>query len=206
MKVQQIELYPADELAKIAAMRAEGAHGLGGFSTGLGFIGSPGWAIGASAALGLLETALSDGSKKTAIRLLAQAEEMAAAAHSRGQLFRIGDIEQIERPTPTTWRRTQTVPERVYTGGMSWKQKAEFLATHRKTDQDLDGNHIILETKKVFVHTGEDFVTVDTEQGLVKIRWSGVVGYIAPSCTNGNSSTGNVGSSSEAKLQFLPKI
>ncbi|UVO34506.1 hypothetical protein KUL72_23805 [Bradyrhizobium arachidis] len=181
LKVQQIELYPAEDLAKIAGLRVEAARGLGGVSSGLGLIGSPGWVVGATAALGFLESVLSEASKKSAIRLLAQAEEMAAAARLRGQLFHIEDIEQIDRPVPTAWRRASTVLERVYTGHMSWKQLAEFLATHGKTDRDLVGNHLSIETKKLFVHPGEDFVVVDTEQGLISIRWSGVVGYIAPS-------------------------
>jgi hypothetical protein len=69
LKVGAIELYPAEQLAKIAGIRAQAAQKLGGVSTGLGFIGSPEWVIGASALLGVLEAALSDSSKKQALSL-----------------------------------------------------------------------------------------------------------------------------------------
>src|SRR5258707_3807369 len=90
LKVRGIELFPAEELAKVAGLRGDAAQKLGGVSTGLGFIGSPGWVIGASAALGFLEAALSDGAKKSGLRLLSQAEGLSDAVRSQGRLFEIG--------------------------------------------------------------------------------------------------------------------
>jgi hypothetical protein len=202
LKVHGIELYPAAELAKVAAMRADAARGLGGVSTGLGFIGSPGWVIGASAALGFLESALSEASKKSAIRLLAQAEEIAAAVRARGLLFRIEDIEQIDRPSPSAWMGNSIASQPVYTGAMKHYDLEDFLFKHGKRRADIIDNYVSVPVKQAFAHTGEDFVVVDTELGLMNIRWSSVVGYVAPSRTYGNSLRGP---SSGSQLQFLAK-
>jgi hypothetical protein len=166
LKVHGIELYPAEELAKIAAVRAEAAQKLGGVSTGLGFIGSPGWVIGASAALGLFEASLSDISKKSAIRLLAQAEELSAAARSLGHLCQIESIKQIERPNPGSWAANAIVSKRVMDKGFFGKE------TYRDISVSID-----------FVHSGDDFLGVETDDGLMNIRWSSVVGYVGPNPT-----------------------
>lgn len=84
--------------------------------------------IGASAVLGVRKSALSD-SEKSAIRESAQADEMASLANSRGRSFRVGEIEQINRPTPSAWTRIIMVQERVSIGSMSWRDQTEFLAT-----------------------------------------------------------------------------
>lgn len=64
LKIKGVMLYPSEELGRIATIRAEAAQKLGGVSSGVGFIGSPGWAIGAGAALGLLENIASGVAKK----------------------------------------------------------------------------------------------------------------------------------------------
>jgi hypothetical protein len=166
LKVHGIELYPADELAKIAALRAEAAQKLGGVSSGLGFIGSPGWVIGASAVLGLLEASLSDGSKKSALRLLAQAEELSGAARSLGHLCQIESIKGVERPNPGSWTARATVSKRVMDKGFFGKE----------TYRDVS-------VSTVFVHSGDDFLGVETDGGLMNIRWSSVVGYVGPNRT-----------------------
>ncbi|WP_426433855.1 hypothetical protein [Bradyrhizobium genosp. P] len=129
LKVHGIRLYPADELAKIAAMRAEAAKGLGGVSTGLGFIGSPEWVFGASAVLGFLESALSETSKKTAIRLLAQADVLKASTISRGQLFRISEIDRIDQPAPKHGQEMSRDRRQSTSAGCHFMIKKNFSGT-----------------------------------------------------------------------------
>src|SRR4051812_28411851 len=52
--VRKIMLYPADRVNEVADLTAEAAKLFGGFKTGVGFLGSPTWALGGAAALGLL--------------------------------------------------------------------------------------------------------------------------------------------------------
>jgi hypothetical protein len=168
LRVRAVELYPAEQLAKIAGLRAQATQKMGGVSTGLGFIGSPGWVIGASAVLGVLEAALSESSKKQALPLLRQAEQLAAALHSQGQLCQIEIIRHIERPNPGSWTANAVVSKRVseYSGFLG-----KEIYREEKVTTDL-------------VHTGDDFLRVQTDDGLINVRWSSVVGYVAPSRAN----------------------
>ncbi|WP_143271631.1 hypothetical protein [Bradyrhizobium mercantei] len=181
LKVQGIELYPADELGHIAATRAEAARNLGTVSTGIGFIGSPAWAIGASAALGFIESAVAEANKKAGLRLLAKAEEMWTATSRRGLLFRVLDIDRIDRPAPSAWVGNVPASEPVFVGAMGRKEKRQFLELHGKTEADVVNDHVERRTSRSYVHHGDDFIMVDTEFGLMNVRWSSVVGYVAPS-------------------------
>jgi hypothetical protein len=44
-------LYDEVEVREIAVLKAEALKSLGGVTTGIGFIGSPGWALGGAMAL-----------------------------------------------------------------------------------------------------------------------------------------------------------
>jgi hypothetical protein len=39
---------------------------------------------------------------------------------------------------------------------------------------------LTVKTETPFSHNGDDFLTVDTEFGLINIQWSAVVGYVGP--------------------------
>jgi hypothetical protein len=103
LHVRGVQLYPANELARIAGLRAEAAQKMGGVSSGIGFYGSLGWVIEASAALGIIEAVLSDSSKKAGLRLLVQADQLSVATCSLSKLFQIEGIKHIERPHPGAW-------------------------------------------------------------------------------------------------------
>jgi hypothetical protein len=46
LKMRSVLLYEEDHVNEIASLRAQALKGLGGVSTGIGFWGSPTWAIG----------------------------------------------------------------------------------------------------------------------------------------------------------------
>ncbi|WFU54646.1 hypothetical protein QA639_34430 [Bradyrhizobium pachyrhizi] len=150
-------------------------------STGIGFIGSPAWAIGASAALGFIESAVAEANKKAGLRLLAKAEEMWTATSRRGLLFRVLDISRIDRPAPSAWVGNVPASEPVFVGAMGRKEKRQFLELYGKTEADVVNDHVERRTSRSYVHHGDDFIMVDTEFGLMNVRWSSVVGYVAPS-------------------------
>ncbi|MCP1850517.1 MULTISPECIES: hypothetical protein [unclassified Bradyrhizobium] len=119
LKVRAIELYPAEQLAKIAGLRAQAAQKMGGVSTGLGFIGSPAWAVGAGAVLGVLEAALSESSRKQALPTIKYAEELVMSLRATGQVFGIENIKHIEHPDPSVWAASTVAIKRITENG-SW--------------------------------------------------------------------------------------
>ncbi|MCP1914447.1 hypothetical protein J2R96_006927 [Bradyrhizobium elkanii] len=117
--MRAIELYPAEQLAKIAGLRAQAAQKMGGVSTGLGFIGSPAWAVGAGAVLGVLEAALSESSRKQALPTIKYAEELVMSLRATGQVFGIENIKHIEHPDPSVWAVSTVAIKRITENG-SW--------------------------------------------------------------------------------------
>jgi len=138
---------------------------MGGVSTGIGFYGSLGWVIEASAALGVIEALLSDSSKKAGLRLHAQADQLSVAIRSLGQLFQIQSINNIERPHPGAWTAEAVATKSVVSSTSLFGKQ-----TYR--DRELN---------VTYAHTGDDFLGLETENGFMSIRWSSVVGYIGPS-------------------------
>jgi hypothetical protein len=70
LELRQVMLYPAEAVLEIAALRAQALKSFGGVSTGIGFWGSPSWALGGAAALGLLEGVVSAAMKNQGAELL----------------------------------------------------------------------------------------------------------------------------------------
>ncbi|HZF46055.1 MAG TPA: hypothetical protein VEZ26_06945, partial [Sphingomonadaceae bacterium] len=64
---------------------AEAQNLLGGFSTGVSIIGSPGEALAGAAAIGILEAAVSNANQKRGLQLLAEAAEFHERLLSRGE-------------------------------------------------------------------------------------------------------------------------
>ena len=60
------------------------------------------------------------------------------------------------------------------------RQRADILTQYRKTENDVVHEMLTVKTETPFSHNGDDFLTVDTEFGLINIRWSAVVGYVGP--------------------------
>lgn len=179
LKIAGITLYPAELLTRAAAFRARAAGKLGGASTGIGFIGSPGWTLGAGAALGLLEGALSDAARREGVALLRQPDETNRAALNDGLLFRVSEIAGIELPAPAKWSATIKAKRVAPVRHMEKRQKAEFLASHGLSEADVSNGTVATQITS-FAHNGDDFPTVDTDIGLMSIRWSTVASYVPP--------------------------
>lgn len=101
--LDEIKLFPEAEVQKLIALRAEAAQLLGGVSTGIGFLGSPEWAIGGALALGLLERAASSSMRTKASQILQDASAQQELLLSRGQFFNFELVVGISMPTPPAW-------------------------------------------------------------------------------------------------------
>jgi hypothetical protein len=180
LKIAGVTLYPAEDLARVASLRVEAAAKLGGVSTGIGFIGSPGWALGASAALGLLEGAMSNAARREGFTILSKAEEMERETLTRGLFFRVGEISGIGRPSPAAWTAAAQTRRPAPLHHMGRRQRADFLAANGLTESDVSNGSILIPQTSPFAHDGDDFLTIDTDIGVMAIRWSSVVSYIGP--------------------------
>ena len=73
--VREVLLYDVNKVAEINSLKAQAGEKLQGFTTGLGFWGSPGWVIGGALALGAVEGIISNAKQKTGLQLLTLAAE-----------------------------------------------------------------------------------------------------------------------------------
>ena len=103
LKVRGVALYPSAKLREIAQLRQMASQKLGGVSSGIGFIGSPAWAIGSVLALGLLERAVSNSAKKEGIAMLGQADALALTLLQAAILFPVGRLSNRDEPVPSLW-------------------------------------------------------------------------------------------------------
>jgi len=146
--VEAIQLFPEKAVSEIIGMRAGAIKALGGVHSGVGFWGSPMWALGGTAALGIVEGLLSRAARDEGLRQLQRAEFKYRQLERASKFFPISAISNVLLPHPQTWRALK------------------------------DG--------QPYVHNGDDFVSVFSENTVHEIKWSLVAAYSheAPSIPN----------------------
>lgn len=172
--IEEVKLFPETEVAKLASLRAEAARLLGGTSSGIGFIGSPAWAIGGSIAVGFLEGLANNSMKKQATALLQEAMALHASLVDDGRFFSFTDIAGMATPTPQGWSSAVTdnvtvkIDRRVVSGGMFGRIVA-------------DGEERIEQRTTRFIHFDQEFTQVRNTSGLIHVKWADVSAYRAGS-------------------------
>jgi hypothetical protein len=124
---------------------AQADNELQGFTTGLGFWGSPGWVIGGTLALGAVESMISNAKQKTGLRLLNLAAEKFNQLPNSSVFVSFDRIGNLQTPDPLHWWAVTSIGSAL------------------------------------FMHNGEDSVTVRTADGeVVTFRSSLVASYVPP--------------------------
>lgn len=107
LQVTHVKMYHTKAVALWRGMVASAHEKLGGVHSGIGFIGSLGWVVAASAVLGAIEGAVSSANAKEGVRLLGKAGSLMAEIQARGVYIAVSEIENIETPKPANWRAVQ---------------------------------------------------------------------------------------------------
>ena len=152
LKVKAVRLYDRNVLSEIESKKAEAAHNNEGVSTGFGAWGSIGWVLATTAVIGAVEGALSAHTATKGMDLLSDAIRMELDLRNNGVFLPVAAIDNIEHPYPETWL---VLGESTYFfGGKSKKYSSSFI------------------------HNGDEFIVVQTEDGSVcSVRWSSVEHY-----------------------------
>lgn len=104
LTVSEVFLCLEAPLRRSDALRLKAADGLKEFSSGIGFWGSPSWAIGGAIGLGIIEGIVSNSTTKAALQDLREAAKLAEASAAAGAFIPTKDIEGIDVPSPSLWR------------------------------------------------------------------------------------------------------
>lgn len=152
LKVKAVRLYDRNALSEIESKKAEAAQNNEGVSTGLGAWGSIGWVLATTAVIGAVEGALSAHTATKGMDLLSDAIRMELDLRNAGVFLPVAAIDNIEHPYPETW--------------LVWGESTYFFGGKSK------------KYSSPFVHNGDEFIVVQTEDGSVRsIRWSSVEHY-----------------------------
>ena len=180
LRMRSVMLFEQNRLNEINLLRAEAAQKMGGISSGIGFIGSPEWVLGASAVTSLISGALSASARKQGIEMLNTASAKSLDLVNSGTYFSVADLANHHLPYPGLWCAEEISTEVVRTWNLSRGTIAELLKQHGKTKADIQNDQITLPVTRRYVHNGEEFVSVETDIGPMNIRWSNVIGYAFP--------------------------
>ncbi len=113
-QIEEVFLCEEGQLRKAQALRAVAAENLAGVSTGIGFWGSPEWALGGALALGLLEGIASSAAAKKGMSQLEEANQLSAAAQKESEFVPVCDIQNIAVPHPGSWRAVLNANRKWY--------------------------------------------------------------------------------------------
>ena len=102
--ISEVFLCEEAQLRRAHALRIAASQNLGGGSTGIGFWGSPQWALGGALALGILEGIANNAAAKKGISQLEEANHALTAAKNDGAFIPVEDIQNIAVPQPELWR------------------------------------------------------------------------------------------------------
>ncbi len=181
--LRKIVLYEEEAVSEISHLRAQAARGLGQ-SGSVGVFGLPCWELAAEAgALALATGLLSSLVQKTALDFLKKAQEKYEILPQRSDFFDT----YANWPTYiflgpvalTSSGQTQRHFSRRVSGWGRFEVNA-FLAKHGKTRHDISDGHVSISLALRYIHNGDEFINVATDEGPASIRWSHVVTYIPP--------------------------
>jgi hypothetical protein len=129
--VREVLLYEENKVAEINSLKAQAGNELQGFTTGLGFWGSPGWVIGGALALGAVESMISNSKQKTGLRLLRLAAEKFNQLPNNSAFVSVDRIRSLETPNPQSWSAMTSI------GSARFIHNGEDFVTVRTADGEI---------------------------------------------------------------------
>ncbi len=175
--VSRVMLFPEPELQQVFALKAKAHEKLAGFSTGLGFWGSPGWVIGGATLLGLAESFISNSKMKEGIEFLKQAVVKQEQLNTRGRYFAISEIAGIHRPNPATWKANQVADFQVDLNPLGFIEKGQAVQQYNISRKQISDGIASVTAPIGFIHNDDEFVWVEVEGQSMAVRWASVDCY-----------------------------
>jgi hypothetical protein len=97
-----------------------------------------------------------------------------------GSYFPLDRLRNYHLPYPALWSAEVVSNEIVQVWRLSKQALADLLKENNLTKAAITGDQMTLAVKRQYVHSGEDFLNVETDIGPMSIRLDSVVGYACP--------------------------
>jgi hypothetical protein len=129
--VREVLLYDENKIVEINSLKARAGNELQGFTTGLGFLGSPGWVIGGALALGAVESMISNSKQKAGFQLLRFAADKINQLPNNSVFVSIDRIRNLQTPNPQSWSAMTSI------GSARFIHNGEDFVTVRTADGEI---------------------------------------------------------------------
>lgn len=173
-----VRLYPAAEINQWRALVGQAQVQMGGVNTGIGFIGSPEWAIGGAVVSGLLNAGLTNASQKAGMENLMKAAALMDQIRAAGKPFPVDEVAGADLPNPKAWVAMTKGSQNIDMNVVGMMSRGAVLKQHNKTKDDIDKRGVLtIEIDVPFIATDDEFVTLYTESGTIQARWAAVNTY-----------------------------
>jgi len=146
--IDSLLLYPAEALQTAQSMLMNGKAKMRGFSTGIGFLGSPGWVLGGAMLTGFLENMASNRKASEGLQIIEQAEALLEQLRHQGRWIPIRCVVNIDFPAPNLW-----------------SFEADEIIQSRETFYEKMIYAKRVNRKRRFIHNGEPYFRAKLRQG-----------------------------------------
>ena len=155
-------LYPRSLILSARKYMAEAERQMAGFSSGIGFWGSPTWAIGGALLMGAVESTISKEMYAAGNQILNSALDMKENLLQKGEPFSAHNIMNVDRVDPRQWLAGYT--QYSFQEGEDGRQKKKLYKLSAKT--------------RFYAHHGEPFVSVITSDSRrINVLWENLEQY-----------------------------
>lgn len=143
----------------------------------MAFWGLVGGAVAVSVVGGFLSSALGHQAAAMLQSAQAKSEQLAKSARS----FDVSYLANAHVPHPQAWAVVARAVERqIDVSQLATTARDELLKKYGKTNRDIINGGLKVDWQQRFIHNGDEFVNVETDVGMMSIRWSHVVAYFPP--------------------------
>jgi hypothetical protein len=170
LTIKSVTLYDERQVQEMVILISKAFENLGGPALGLGVMGSPEFVVGGAAAIGVVQGLLKSALRERGIAQLTELQEKVAALYEAGHTFPPAEIANIDRPDPMSWFALE---RRLVPPTNQAPSKTFGLQPAARNNQDL-------RYEVRYVDSSEDFITIGSDIGLLRLRWSSVVAYLPP--------------------------
>lgn len=188
----KVMLYPAKLVEQAVKLRGQAMSKMGNVSSGIGFIGSPGWAIAGSLLVSAMESAVNSKNHQEGCSLLKMADNFAEEAKANSRMIDVETIANIHQPNPSIWHIRYLFEETI-----SFERMSEYDINKQCEKFGFNKNDIyksgifkdlvlIEKSKKAqwsddLIHNGDEFIIVETGYKIMHIKWTDVSTYYVTS-------------------------
>ena len=175
--VSRVMLFPEADFHEVVSLKAKAQEEMGGFSTGVGFWGSPSWALGGAAALGIVESLISGSKMKKGLELLKQAADKYERLKTKGMFHAVSLIDRIDRPSPAYWRAFHTGEFQLDLQSLGWSERERVIQQYKISKAQIDRGIATVTAPRAFIHNEDEFVWVEVDSQPIAVRWNFVECY-----------------------------